>query len=103
MVVCLVNMLSQFHFDGLIIAVITFFIIGIFHPIVIKSEYWFGTKIWPLFAVLGTITLFFALIVEQTLLQAVLGVLGCTFYWSILELFHQKKRVEKGWFPKRNR
>jgi hypothetical protein len=22
-------------------------------------------------------------------------------FWSILELFEQKKRVEKGWFPKK--
>ncbi|MBQ3648046.1 MAG: DUF4491 family protein [Spirochaetia bacterium] len=26
--------------------------------------------------------------------------LGITCLWCIIELFHQKKRVEKGWFPK---
>jgi hypothetical protein len=93
--------MPNIHFDGLIIAVVTFFIIGIFHPVVIKTEYWFGTRAWPAFAILGTICVGIALFVEQTLWQALLGVLGCTLYWCIVELFHQKKRVEKGWYPKR--
>ncbi|MBO7458075.1 MAG: DUF4491 family protein [Paludibacteraceae bacterium] len=25
---------------------------------------------------------------------------ACSSFWSILELFEQKKRVERGWFPK---
>jgi len=28
-----------------------------------------------------------------------LGVLGCTFLWSIQELYEQEERVRKGWFP----
>jgi len=31
-------------FEGIIIAVATFLIIGVFHPIVIKSEYYWGVK-----------------------------------------------------------
>ncbi len=91
------------HFDGLIIAVLTFLIIGAFHPIVIKSEYYFGTKIWPLFAICGALSLGLAIFCESVFWQAVLGVLGCTFFWSILELFEQKKRVARGWFPKRTK
>ena len=34
----------EMHFTGIIIAAITFLIIGLFHPIVIKTEYYFGTK-----------------------------------------------------------
>ena len=30
------------NFIGLIVAIATFVIIGIFHPIVIKTEYYFG-------------------------------------------------------------
>ena len=33
----------DFYFTGIIIAVSTFLIIGIFHPIVIKVEYYWGT------------------------------------------------------------
>lgn len=41
------------NFTGLIIAVTTFLVIGLFHPIVIKSEYYFGTKCWWVFALTG--------------------------------------------------
>ena len=37
--------------------------------------------------------------VKNAILSPVLGVIGCSCFWSILELFEQKKRVEKGWFP----
>ena len=32
------------NYSGLIIAIITFVVIGIFHPIVIKGEYHFGLQ-----------------------------------------------------------
>ena len=34
---------------GVLIGIITFCIIGLFHPIVIKCEYYFGTRCWWLF------------------------------------------------------
>ena len=93
------NELPTIHFDGLIIAVATFVIIGVFHPIVIKAEYHWGTKCWPLFACFGLLTLITAMCIENTVISAILAVLACTFFWSIVELYHQKKRVLKGWFP----
>ena len=30
---------------------------------------------------------------------SLVGVVGASLLWSIGELFEQKKRVEKGWFP----
>ncbi len=89
------------HFEGIVIAVATFIIIGIFHPIVIKTEYYFGTKAWPVFAIFGTFSLIAATWCSNIIGQAGFGVLSCSFFWSIFELFEQKKRVEKGWFPKR--
>jgi hypothetical protein len=88
------------RFDGLIIGVIAFLIIGIFHPIVIKGEYYFTEKIWPLFLIAGILTLVMSCFASQTILSSALGVLGCTCLWSILELRAQTKRVKKGWFPK---
>ncbi|MBO5642045.1 MAG: DUF4491 family protein [Prevotella sp.] len=88
------------HYIGLIIAVATFFIIGAFHPIVIKTEYYFGTKCWWVFAILGVGFLCASLFIAQPVISTILGVLGCSSLWSILELFEQKKRVERGWFPK---
>ena len=40
------NDFSGFHVEGLIIALVTFMIIGIFHPIVIHAEYRWGTGCW---------------------------------------------------------
>lgn len=88
------------NYTGLIIAVITFLIIGAFHPIVIKSEYYFGTKCWWVFALLGVFFVAVSLLVSNEILSPAFGVLGCTCLWSILEIFEQKKRVERGWFPK---
>jgi len=87
------------NYTGLIIAIITFLIIGAFHPIVIKCEYYFGTKCWWVFALLGVVFVTASLLVSNVILSPALGVLGCTCLWSILEIFEQKQRVEKGWFP----
>ena len=84
---------------GLIIGAGTFLCIGIFHPIVIKAEYYFGVKCWWLFALLGIVSIAASLFISNYIFSTLLGVLGFSSLWSILELFHQKKRVEKGWFP----
>lgn len=87
------------NFTGLIIAVITFLVIGLFHPIVIKGEYHFGTRCWWVFALAGIAFIAASLVVEDGIVSPVLGVVGCSCVWSILEIFEQKERVEKGWFP----
>lgn len=87
------------YFQGIIIAVATFLTIGIFHPIVIKSEYYFGTKCWPVFAVLGATALGASLFISDVMWASLVGVLGCSLLWSILEIFEQRERVRKGWFP----
>ena len=88
------------NFTGLIIAVTTFLVIGLFHPIVIKSEYYFGTKCWWVFALTGVACITASLLVENGILSPILGVIGCSCFWSILEIFEQRERVRKGWFPK---
>lgn len=88
------------NFSGLIIAVVTFMVIGIFHPVVIKCEYHFGTKCWWVFALAGVAFIAASLLVEDSMASPVLGVVGCSCLWSILEIFEQRKRVKKGWFPK---
>lgn len=86
-------------FEGIIIAVVTFFMIGLFHPIVIKAEYYWGVRCWPVFAVVGVSMLVLSLFLSDVLWSAMAGVLGCSALWSILELFEQRKRVRRGWFP----
>ena len=88
------------NFTGIIIGGSVFLMIGIFHPIVIKAEYYYGTKCWPIFALVGLLTLIGSLLISSTVWSVLLGSFAFSCFWSILELFQQKKRVEKGWFPK---
>lgn len=91
------------HFTGILIAICTFLIIGVFHPIVIKTEYYFGTKPWWIFLITGIMAVVAALFVGDIFLSSLLGVLGASLLWSMGELFEQRRRVEKGWFPKREK
>ncbi len=85
---------------GVIIGAMSFLIIGIFHPIVIKVEYYIGKKAWPVFLIAGIVLLIVSLIVENSYISTLLGVIAFSSLWSIKELFEQEKRVERGWFPK---
>ncbi len=44
-----------------------------------------------------------SLLVDDVLWSTLLAVWGASSFWSIGELFEQRKRVEKGWFPKRDK
>ena len=88
------------YFTGLVIGVATFFIIGLFHPLVIKSEYHFGVKCWWAFALAGVAATVGSLLVVDVLWSTLLAVVGASSFWSIKELFEQRERVCKGWFPK---
>jgi hypothetical protein len=74
--------------------------IGIFHPIIIKCEYYFSDKIWPIFLITGIASVVVSCFIQHTIVSAVLAIFGCSCLWSILELKEQKRRVERGWFPK---
>jgi hypothetical protein len=87
-------------FTGIIIAVCTFLTIGIWHPIVIKTEYYWGTRPWWIYLVIGLTCIIAALFIENAIVSAVVGVFGASALWGIGELFAQRKRVLKGWFPK---
>ena len=89
----------DFNFSGIIIGVATFLIIGLFHPLVIKAEYYIGVKSWWLFLLLGVSSAIASLLVPHLIISILLGVVAFSSFWSIGEVFQQKKRVEKGWFP----
>ncbi len=90
------------NLSGLLIGLVSFLAIGIFHPIVIKAEYHFSKKIWPVFALLGIVMLAVSLFLDSTVGSAGSAVVGMSSFWSIKELFEQEKRVKKGWFPKKS-
>lgn len=88
------------NFEGLLVGVFTFLIIGVSHPIVIKTEYYFGTRPWWIYLLVGIAALAAALFVEDVIISSLLGVLSFTAFWAIKELFEQEQRVERGWFPR---
>ena len=88
------------NFTGIAVGFAAFVIIGVFHPIVIKGEYYFGKSIWPLFLVAGLVTCVASLLIQNDILSPIFGVLGFTLFWSIKELFEQEERVRQGRFPK---
>lgn len=83
---------------GALIGLGTFLIIGLFHPIVIKAEYYMGTRFWWVFLLVGLGCIVAALFIHNVLASALVGVTGFSCLWSILELFEQRTRVDKGWF-----
>lgn len=94
------NFSGKMSLTGIIIGLATFLIIGVFHPIVIKAEYYLGTKCWWIFLLLGIAFCVLSLFVGNLIISTIAGVVGFSSFWSILELIHQKERVRKGWFPK---
>jgi hypothetical protein len=39
--------------------------------------------------------------VQDIVISTILGVTAFSCFWSILELFEQRERVRKGWFPRK--
>ena len=92
--------LNEYHLAGLFIGICTFLIIGLFHPVVVKAEYYWGTKCWWIFLVLGIAGVVASLSIANVILSSLLGVFACSSFWTIKEVFEQEERVQKGWFPK---
>ena len=86
---------------GILVGLATFLIIGICHPIVIKAEYHFGTRCWWVFLLVGAGFCTLSLLLDNLVWSTITGVAAFSSFWSILELFEQKKRVEKGWFERK--
>ena len=91
--------IESYNLTGLLIGISTFLIIGLFHPVVIKCEYYFGTRCWWVFLLLGIAGIAVALSVKSVLWSSLAGVFAFSSFWTILEIFEQKERVRKGWFP----
>ena len=85
--------------EGIIIGISTFLIIGLFPPVGLKAESDWGTKCWWICLVLGVLGIIGALLVESILISSLLGVFAFSSFWTIKEVFDQRKRVLKGWFP----
>lgn len=87
------------NYQGIIIGFATFLTIGLFHPIVIKAEYYWGKKCGWLFLLGGIVCGIASLYCINDMASIVLGVISFSSFWSIGEIFAQHNRVKKGWFP----
>ena len=45
------------NYHGVMIAAVCFLVIGVFHPIVIRAEYYFSSRCWPVFLLAGLLFL----------------------------------------------
>lgn len=99
----MIELLQNHNLLGIAIGACTFLIIGLFHPIVIKGEYYFGVRCWWVFLLLGIVMLGASIIVADVFWSSLLGVTAFSSFWSILEVFEQRQRVRKGWFPRNPR
>ena len=88
------------HYQGILIGAATFLLIGSFHVVVIRCEYYFGKGIWPLFAVVGAGALIGSLFIAHTVLSILIAVFGITCLWTIKELFEQEQRVARAGSPR---
>ena len=66
--------LTEYHLTGLVIGICTFLIIGVFHPVVIKAEYYWGTRCWWLFLFLGLAGTAAAIWIDSLFLSSLFGV-----------------------------
>lgn len=80
------------------IGLTTFLIIGLFHPLVIKGEYYFGQKCNAVFLLAGIATFILSLSTHG-ITSILCGVTSFSCFWSILEVRERRERVRKGWFP----
>ena len=86
--------IETYNLTGLIIGICTFLIIGLFHPVVIKAEYYWGTGCWWIFLVLGIVGTIAALWVTNVLWSSLLGVFAFSSFW---------RGYVKGGFPQTRR
>ncbi len=88
------------NYYGIALGAVSFLIIGVFHPLVIKGEYYLGKKMWWVFLFMGLIASILSLLAESTFISVLLGVFAFSSFWGIKEIFEQIERVKEGRFPK---
>jgi len=86
-------------FFGILIGIVTLFIIGLGFPLVIQGERRFSYLCWPYMMGIGFVVIIASVFISISWLSAVAGVLGATFVWGSTELKEQAVRAEIGWYP----
>jgi len=91
--------LQEYHLAGLAVGLLTFLIIGVFHPLVIKGEYCFGRKCRWWFLAAGIVLCVATPLISDLILSIICGVTAFSCLWSVREVDEQVQRVARGWFP----
>ena len=73
------------NYTGIFIGLVTFLIIGLFHPLVIKGEYYLGTKCWWGFLIMGIGFGILSLLLANTNLSIISGVLSFSSFGLFLK------------------
>ncbi|MDR0754532.1 MAG: DUF4491 family protein [Prevotellaceae bacterium] len=80
------------YFKGLLIGVSIFLLTGLFHPLVVKAEYYLGKrKLKMIFGFISAISITVSLFADL-LLSIFLGCLGFSCFWAVFEADKQEKR-----------
>jgi hypothetical protein len=77
---------------GVIIGILTLFIIGLGFIWVIYGERYFSYRWWPYVIILGVIIIGISLFIRNDFVSAVVGVFGASFVWGATELKAQAVR-----------
>jgi drug/metabolite transporter (DMT)-like permease len=70
--------------EGIIIGISTFLIIGLFHPVVIKAEYYWGTRCWWIFLILGILGIIGSILIDHILISSLLGVFAFSSFSCLI-------------------
>lgn len=81
--------------QGLVVGLAVFAMIGVCHPLVIWLEYRVGKRVWWVLLAVGVV-LFAVSIFVRGVLSVLLGGGGAAMFYSALELCRQHKRAALG-------
>jgi hypothetical protein len=84
---------------GLLLAIVTLFVIGLGFVWVIRGERYLGVLWWPYFMGFGLLLIIASLFVSSIWLSALMGVFGASIIWGSTELKEQAIRTKLGWYP----
>ena len=84
---------------GLLIGILTLFIIGLGFIWVIRGERYFGYLWWPYVLATGILLVIASLFISSNSLSAILGIFGASLIWGSTEFKDQAVRAELGWYP----
>ena len=76
--------ITDYNLTGLLLGLCSFLIIGLFHPLVVKGEYYLGVRCWWGFLLLGIAAGVCSVLADGFFVQTLLGVLAFSSFWSIL-------------------